>query len=162
MGLTSRRKRPIDRRSRPLPHRDARLFVIATEGEETEKQYFSMFGNKRCQVKVIPSEDGRSAPHHILKQLKEYKREYQIGSGDELWLMVDVDRWRPGRLAEVAAEAGRSSFELAVSNPCFEVWLYLHHVETAIQRARALDDNPTERWPSRTGTHVYRVVEKVK
>lgn len=43
MALTTRRKRPLDRRTRPEPHRDARLFVIATEGEKTEKQYFSMF-----------------------------------------------------------------------------------------------------------------------
>ena len=38
MALTSRRKRPIDRQSKPAPHRDARLFIIATEGRKTEKQ----------------------------------------------------------------------------------------------------------------------------
>ena len=73
MALTSRRKRPIDRRSKPVPHWDARLFIIATEGKKTEKQYFSMFGNKRCQVKVIPNEDNKSAPAHILKQLKNFE-----------------------------------------------------------------------------------------
>ncbi len=92
MALTSRKKCPIDRQSKPAPHRDARLFIIATEGRKTEKQYFS-FGNKRCQVRVIPNEDNKSAPAHILQQLKNFKREFQLKADYELWLMVDVDRW---------------------------------------------------------------------
>jgi len=199
MTLTSRRKRPIDRRSKPAPNRDARLFIIATEGRKTEKQYFSMFGNRRCQVKVITNEDNKSAPAYILEQLKNFKKEYQLKEDDELWLMVDVDRWGDKNLADVASKAGQRKFQLAVSNPCFEVWLYLHHdgldhhpinaremkqklkdilggynssnlnptkfaehIEDAITRAKALDTNKEERWPSRTGTHVYKVVEKVK
>lgn len=199
MTLTSRRKRPIDRRTKPAPDRDARLFIIATEGRKTEKQYFSMFGNRRCQVKVITNEDNKSAPAHILKQLKDFKKEYQLKEDDELWLMIDVDRWGDKNLASVVSQAGQIKFQLAVSNPCFEVWLYLHHgdldhqpltakemkqklkellgeynssnldptkfaehIENAIARAKSLDANPEERWPSQTGTHVYKVVEKVK
>ena len=127
MALTSRRKRPIDRRSRPLPHRDARLFIIAAEGKKTEKQYFSMFGNRRCQVHVITNEENKSAPAYILEQLQGFKKEFQLKEDDELWLMVDVDRWGSKQLAAVAARAGQRKFHLAVSNPCFEVWLYLHH-----------------------------------
>jgi hypothetical protein len=199
MALTSRKKRPIDRRSKPALHRDARLFIIATEGRKTEKQYFSMFGNKRCQVKVVPNEDNKSAPVYILQQLRAFKKEFQLKADDELWLMIDVDRWGNKQLASVSAQAGRNKFQLAVSNPCFEVWLYLHHdvldhqptkakemkqklrgllggydssrldlskfsenIDDAIVRAKTLDTNPDERWPSRTGTHVYKVVEKVK
>ena len=121
MALTSRKKRPIDRQSKPAPHRDARLFIIATEGRKTEKQYFSMFGNKRCQVRVIPNEDNKSAPAHILKQLKNFKKEFQLNADDELWLMVDVDRWGDKNLASVSAQAGHNKFQPAVSNPCFEV-----------------------------------------
>lgn len=199
MALTSRRKRPIDRRSKPTPNCDARLFIIATEGRKTEKQYFSMFGNRRCQVKVITNEDNKSAPAHILEQLKRFKKEFQLKEDDELWLMVDVDRWGDKNLADVTSKAEQRKFQLAVSNPCFEVWLYLHHgdldhqpikakdmkqklkkllggynssnldpikfekhIENAITKAKALDTNPEERWPSKTGTHVYKVVEKVK
>ena len=199
MALTSRKKRPIDRQSKPAPHRDARLFIIATEGRKTEKQYFSMFGNNRCQVRVIPNEDNKSAPTYILQQLKDFKREFQLKADDELWLMVDVDRWGDKNLASVSAQAGHNKFQLAVSNPCFEVWLYLHHndldhqpikakemkqklrdllgghnssrlepgkfsgkIDDAISRAKALHTNKDERWPSRTGTYVYKVVEKVK
>lgn len=199
MALTSRKKRPIDRRSKPVPHRDARLFIIATEGSKTEKQYFSMFGNRKCQVHIIPNEENRSAPAYILEQLKEFKKEHQLKGDDELWLMIDVDRWGDKQLSSVAAQAGHNKFELAVSNPCFETWLYLHcddldhepiradamkqklrdllgaynssnldleqfaeNIENAISRAKALDTNEEERWPSRTGSHVYKVVEKIK
>ncbi|MDH3349393.1 MAG: RloB family protein [Desulfobulbaceae bacterium] len=199
MALTSRKKRPIDRQSKPVPHRDARLFIIATEGSKTEKQYFSMFGNKRCQVRVITNEDNKSAPAYILKQLKKFKNDYQLKGDDELWLMVDVDRWGNKHLASVASQAEHSKFKLAVSNPCFEVWLYLHydnlkeqvitagdmkkklqiildgynsskldtskfveHIDEAIIRAKKLDVNQDERWPSSIGTHVYKIVEKVK
>ncbi|MCK5689669.1 RloB domain-containing protein [Myxococcota bacterium] len=196
--MTSRKKRPIDRRSKPLPHRDARLFVIATEGRKTEKQYFSKFGNRHYQVRVIPNKDDKSAPAHVLQRLRDFKKEFQLKGYDELWLVIDVDRWGDKNLADVATQAVRNSFELAVSNPCFETWLYLHsgeleqehitsgemkdklakllggyssskldlakfdNVDKAIDRAKALDNTPNERWPTRTGTHVYKLVEKLQ
>ena len=81
MSLTTRRKRPLDRRTRPEPHRDARLFVIATEGEKTEKQYFSLFRNRRCQVKIITSKEGRSAPKYIFEQLKKIQERVSTQRG---------------------------------------------------------------------------------
>jgi len=42
--LRYRKKRPIEREVGVL--RDARLIIIATEGEKTEKQYFSIFRPK--------------------------------------------------------------------------------------------------------------------
>lgn len=34
-------------------------------------------------------------------------------------------------------------------------------VERAIARARALDVDPSQRWPQRPGSHVYRLVERL-
>lgn len=105
--------------------------VIATEGQETEKQYFEIFKNPitvnpRIWVKVIPSEGGRSSPEHILENLDKIKEEYTIGKRDELWLMVDVDRWGAKKLSTITKEAKKKGYGLAISNPCFECWLYLH------------------------------------
>ncbi len=127
MTLTSRRSRPLDR---TIPHlRDTRLIIIATEGERTEKQYFDIFARKstRVQIKVLETEDGESAPKHVLRRLKQYRADYQLGKSDELWLVIDKDRWPDEQLSQIAAESNRSHFGLAVSRPCFEVWLYLHH-----------------------------------
>lgn len=124
MGITSRKKRPLDRGK--VDYRDANIFVIATEGSVTEKQYFDIFHNSRIQILVLPAEEHKSAPEYVLKRLRGYKKDYQLGSGDELWLIVDVDSWKDKKLAAVAKECKTCKFEMGVSNPCFELWLYLH------------------------------------
>ena len=124
MGLTGRKPRPLNRTISHL--RDTKLIIIATEGHKTEKQYFKIFGNHKVQVVVIPSHDNRSAPEYILARLNGYTEEYQIGKNDELWLMVDTDRWGDKKLSEICQEAVKKNYFLGISNPCFEVWLYLH------------------------------------
>ena len=76
-------------------HRDASLFIIACEGEKTEAQYlsFSFLRNSRVKLMIIPSESGKSAPEHILSNLKTGISGIDIKNTDQLWLVVDVDRW---------------------------------------------------------------------
>lgn len=125
MPLTSRRRRPLDRSLEP--ERDARLVIIAAEGRATERQYFAMFHSTRVQVKALHTEeDDRSAPEYVLERLRRFHAEYELGEGDSLWLMVDVDRWGSKKLAEVTGEATTVGFGLALSNPCFETWLLFH------------------------------------
>lgn len=126
MGLTSRQSRPLDR-STTL--RDARLVVIATEGEKTEKIYFSIFGSTKVKVQTIPCEDGKSSPEHTLARLEVFRRKYELDSDDELWLAIDKDRWTNKALAEVARRSKAAGFGLALSNPCFEIWLLLHYLD---------------------------------
>ncbi|MBM9578897.1 RloB domain-containing protein [Leptospira sp. 201903070] len=127
MALTSRKKRPLKREMLPL--RDASLIIIACEGQKTEKQYFNseIFHSSRLQVIVLETKDGNSAPKHILERLRKYKDSYKLEANDQLWLMIDVDRWPNEQISEVCGEALKiKNTSLAVSNPCFEVWLYLH------------------------------------
>jgi uncharacterized protein YqgV (UPF0045/DUF77 family) len=112
MALTQRKKRPIDRSSKVLG--DTRLLIIATEGRITEKQYFAQFRNRRVQVKVIPTgEDNKSSPEYVLERLKHFRQEYALEANDELWLMIDVDRWKDKKLSLVTKEAKKSGFKLA-------------------------------------------------
>lgn len=130
MGLTSRKRRPLNR---AIPYlRDTKLVIIASEGERTEKQYFEdIFGSRspRVQVKVLETQAGTSAPKHVLSRLKNYVREIPLFEDDELWLVIDKDRWPNEQLHKVAQECWRCSFGLAVSCPCFEVWLFLHFTD---------------------------------
>ncbi len=129
MARTTRRPRPLDR---AIPHqRDTRLVVIATEGQYVEPQYFELFRriSSRVQVKILETADRNSAPAHVLARLKKFRRDNDLRSDDQLWLVVDKDRWTDAHLDQVAAEAHRLRFGLAVSRPCFEVWLYLHHAD---------------------------------
>jgi hypothetical protein len=123
MGKINRTKL-LDRQSN---QRDAKLFIIATEGRVTEKQYFEMFHSTRIKIEVLTTgDDGKSAPEFVLKRLDEFNERYDLGEDDMLWLVFDVDRWGVKKLSVVCREAIQKGYFLAISNPCFEVWLYLH------------------------------------
>jgi hypothetical protein len=122
--MSGRIKRPLDR---AINVRDASLFVIATEGAKTEPAYFEAFRSPRVHVEILPTtEDNRSAPKHVVERLRAFERKFQLGKGDELWAVVDYDRWGEAQLSEIAAQAAGGAFGLAVSRPCFEFWLWLH------------------------------------
>jgi RloB-like protein len=107
--------------------RDARLFVIATEGKKTEKQYFAMFNSSRIKVEILATgDDGKSAPQYVLERLNEFREQYSLDEEDLLWFVADVDRWPKENLSAVCREAKQKNYGLAISNPCFEVWLCLH------------------------------------
>jgi hypothetical protein len=119
-----KRTRLMDRKENV---RDASLFVVATEGQETERQYFEGFRSPRLHVEVLPTGlDGASSPDRVLERLAEFRDRYDLAGDDQLWLVVDVDRWGDRKLSEVCGSARSRGFETAVSNPCFELWLYLH------------------------------------
>ena len=208
-------------RERREAFRDARLIVIASEGKDTERIYFTAlakeYTNPRVHVHILErseNEQNNSSPEHVLKQLNDYKSQYELEADDELWLVVDRDQWEDKMLSRVATECALEvSMHMALSNPCFELWLLLHledaasltpeehtlwmenrrksknadpylkvrlrqktgtyhessydaltliaHIEDAIERARALDNTPTDRWPQTLGTRVYLLAESV-
>ena len=208
-------------RERREAYRDARLIVIASEGKDTELIYFNALANEytnpRVHVHILErsvDEQNNSSPEHVLKQLNDYKSQYELETDDELWLVVDKDHWTEAMLSRVATECSQEvAMYMALSNPCFELWLLLHledvasltpeermlwmknrrksknadpylkvrlrqkmgsyhessydalslivHVEDALERARALDKNPNDRWPQTLGTRVYLLAESV-
>lgn len=208
-------------RERREAFRDARLIVIASEGKDTERIYFKAlakeYTNLRVHVHILErseNEQNNSSPEHVLQQLNDYKSKYDLKADDELWLVVDKDRWTEAMLSHVATECSQEvAMHMALSNPCFELWLLLHmedaaslspeeqeqwmknrrrsknadpylkvrlrqkmgsyhessydaltliaHIEDAIERARALDKNPTDRWSQTLGTRVYLLAKSV-
>ncbi len=107
-----------------------KFFIIATEGERTEEIYFDALKPPRdaaVQTHVPPTNKGKSNPKKVLARLKSYDREAGSGERDELWLVVDRDSWTEADLNEVSkAVASLPKYHLALSNPCFELWLVLH------------------------------------
>ena len=208
-------------RERREAFRDARLIVIASEGKDTERIYFKAlakeYTNPRVHVHILErseAEQNNSSPAHVLKQLNDYKEQYALEADDELWLVIDKDRWTEAMLSRVATECTQDEYmHMALSNPCIELWLLLHlvdvaslspeeqkqwleirrnsrrkdpylkmrlrqemgsyheaaydaqmlivHIEEAMERAKALDKNPADRWPQTLGTRVYLLAESV-
>lgn len=141
MAPRTRRTRLIDR---DLQHRDAWLCVIATEGAQTEPAYFNelklrrLINLSRVQLVPLPTPHcGESAgghdgpdPAHVLDRLIKYEEVNRLLDGDQRWLVLDLDHHRAGphrrNLHQVVHEAKRRGYHVAISNPCFEVWLLLH------------------------------------
>ena len=127
-------------RERREAFRDARLIVIASEGKDTERIYFKAlakeYTNPRVHVHILErseDEQNNSSPEHVLKQLNDYKGHYELESDDELWLVVDRDRWTEAMLSRVATECAQDNFmRVALSNPCIELWLLLHLVDATL------------------------------
>lgn len=122
---------PRRRRSfqRPLGVRRYRtLFVIATEGDQTEPQYFGMFNTAETFVHVeCLRSRHESTPAQVLARMKIYIQDKGLKPGDEAWLVVDKDQWSEEQLAELHQwSTAKDSYGLAVSNPKFEYWLLLH------------------------------------
>jgi len=132
----SRTNRKVDYRGEPSPR--GRFIVIATEGRVTEKQYFEFLRYTNVRLVVLPTgEDNCSSPEYVVERLNNYKKKFELRADDELWLVVDVDRWKC--LPAVADEALRKKYKLAISNPCFEVWLLCHR-QIPSQELKSCDD----------------------
>jgi hypothetical protein len=68
-----------------------------------------------------------------MNRLSEFMSEYDFGEGDEFWLVCDTDHWiAPNHiqnLVEVIKLCRQKNVGVALSNPCFELWLLLHFAE---------------------------------
>jgi hypothetical protein len=126
-----RKKRPLDRKANPV--RDASLVVIASEDRYAVRQHFDFFESTRIQFRVLETQDGKSAPEHVLNRIDEYIEEFEFGEDDTFWLVLDCDHWvEPDHiqnLTRVLQECRQKGIQVALSNPCFDLWLLLHFAE---------------------------------
>lgn len=115
-----------------------KLFILSYEGTVSEKKYFEDFRksemfNDSGLIEVIslkrPKDKGAD-PINVKKLLQKAKREYRFKDTDEFWLIIDRDDWESihnhnfdSLIRDCQAE---NNFYLAMSNPCFELWLILH------------------------------------
>ncbi len=111
--------------------KSARLIVIAAEGRQTENIYFEAMKATLCasdvQVEVLHRDTNDSSPENVLNQIIDFKAEYNIEDDDQLWVVVDKDKWTKKMISEVAQYCTQDEhLYFALSNPCFELWLLLH------------------------------------
>ncbi len=124
-----RRARRVARR--PATRSPAIRIVVATEGELTEPEYIKAFsrihGNKSVQVVLAPvGGDPRAVVERAIRELEKSKRD-RLAANDSIWAMFDRDN-HP-RFDEARDLARNKGIQLAISNPCFELWGILHYQE---------------------------------
>ncbi|MCB0522316.1 MAG: RloB domain-containing protein [Lewinellaceae bacterium] len=120
-------------------HRDARCFFIIAEGER-EEDYFLWFEqkSKRIRVEIIEREGKASAPKHMLGRLQKFLPENAVQPGDQIWFVLDVDRWERESIEELRSLCtDYPGWATAISNPCFEVWLLFHFNDKISGKATA-------------------------
>lgn len=111
-----------------------KIIVLAFEGNETERIYFEelksseKFDRDLIYLHLLkrPKSDTNSAPIHVFNKLKkEAKDEYNFNKEDELWMIIDRDKWQNiPEIIQLCKKQG--NMFVAGSNPCFELWLLLH------------------------------------
>lgn len=115
-----------------------KLYVLSYEGMVSEKKYFEDFrksdifnNNGLIETISLKRPKGRGTdPINVKRLLKEAKQEYRFKNTDEFWVIIDRDQWESmhnhnfdNLVEDCKAE---HNFYLAMSNPCFEIWLILH------------------------------------
>ncbi len=125
-----------------------RKIFIAFEGQDTEPTYFKnithiLMNESKSIVDIIPLDrdelDGKSHPKHVRDGMIEYytKNKKMIDDRDSLWIVIDIDKHFGNKLKDKKInyldflESLKTSIKkeifAAVSMPCFELWLILHH-----------------------------------
>lgn len=130
---------------REAPSREAKSIYIFCEGKEREFDYFNYFREMDSRInieiyKLHPHEDNSPtgllsiAEKCIVKTPENPNPKYNFIEGDEVWIVLDVDKdkdaTRAPKIEIVKAKCEKTTqWHLAQSNPCFEVWLYYHFHE---------------------------------
>ena len=142
--------------SKREPTRDAHKIYIVCEGKDTEPNYFAFFEGLSSNLKVIripptvgtvkgtdPLKLMERAEQMLMSEDREYTVEYK--HGDTVWFVIDTDTWeKEGKIAPLRDFCSRQNakipqqfneikaydaWNVAQSNPCFEIWLYYHFYE---------------------------------
>ena len=116
-------KRTVDTRSPET------FIVIAVEGAIPEPKYFEKIRdelkNGNIKLEILPPLNCDSHPKNRLAELLSKSKNYS--EKDSFYLVCDVDRHN--NLPEVIKQAKqykKYKIQPIISNPCFEVWLYLY------------------------------------
>ena len=135
---------PSSRRPRRLVGQEEtrRVIRVLTEGAITEPQYLTAWArHNRGHVRLDISDRGMT-PKALVDRAKGHVRsnrptKRRAADYDEIWCVFDIDE-HPN-VPQAVGEARQVGVEVAVSNPCFELWLVLHaDAQTAhIDRRRA-------------------------
>lgn len=145
------RKRRSFARDRRVKRPYKRRFIVATEGFVTEPTYFNCIRSlsDKCAIKVVRSQT-KSDPLNLLKRIAKAISEEGLEVGDQAWIVCDRDSWKVDHIQRLVNWSDKSDQHgLALSNPCFELWLLFHFEDSpAVGSASTLRKNLRNYLPS--------------
>ena len=106
-------------------------YLIVTNGKVTEKEYFEKLVDLYGRVVIDKGAAGRD-PKTLVERAADLKakedreaRKERFDSWESVWAVTDVDGFSMFAAQQLARQ---EAVGLAVSNPCFEVWLIDHMI----------------------------------
>lgn len=126
------------------------IIVIVCEGKDTEVNYFKNFNSRytRVDIKVAgKNSTGKNKakatdPYNLIKLAISQNKNYDIveSDGDRIWCVFDVDinynnnNSIQSKIKEIEEAKKlinkKENVNVAISNPCFELWYLLHYEYT--------------------------------
>lgn len=154
------RSRPQKSARGPARRSVKRRFLIVSEGEVTEPEYLRGFNahHRAALIEIVCDIRGvgrgpmpvvrraielRDQAHNKARQIGDTFEEY-----DDVWCVVDVDSHAD--ISDARQAAKDNGLRLAISNPCFELWLLLHLIDDApgSLQSREASKRLKKHWPT--------------
>lgn len=137
MSMAHRTRKP----ARPQPFLEPRKRILVVSEGLTEKEYIDGYVQHR-RLELVSSVEVKiqgqaGVPMTVVRKAKELKTESLNRARNEqdenlkfdsVWVVFDVDDHPRVNDAKIMAQSNR--INCAVSNPCIELWLYLHFGES--------------------------------
>jgi hypothetical protein len=104
-----------------------KVIVIVCEGQETEPNYFEALRQKyRLRTLNVRVVSGKGAPISVVNRAVDEKKKID-DPADEVWCVFDTENPNENPSLKTAIEkAKKAKLNLAVSNPAFEYWYFIH------------------------------------
>ncbi|MXW62023.1 MAG: RloB domain-containing protein [Acidimicrobiaceae bacterium] len=128
-GRSPRKDKPLGRSSGHLTPK--RTFLVFCEGKRTEPDYLKALKRESAVRDIaaveIKVDDIQGVPLTLVGAAVEARALAQNSEVDEVWCLFDVE-WPNNHpdLEQARNLAGDKNVHVAISNPCFELWLALH------------------------------------
>jgi hypothetical protein len=132
------------RRGTPCFPASGKTFLIVTEGEKTEPNYFIALRNHLQiaadddQILHPEGTDPLTLTREAIQLRDDRRKEARKGFAiayDEVWVVVDLEKPHDERRKLAAAAMALKEavgIKFALSDPCFEDWLLLHEEYTTV------------------------------
>lgn len=114
---------------RTVKAKPKRVILIAYE-EKTEKEYFKNFDDGKKDYRIVFANDNHTDPINLIEVLKTKMERMEINhlNNDKVYCIFDTDTdiKKDKEIKKAYSLAQKYGIEIITSNPCIELWFYLH------------------------------------
>lgn len=121
------RIKEIERKASGRRKRNPVVYLIC-EGSETEIRYFKKFRSRECNIDIVPIPSQYKSADKLVQKARATigYSPYYPDEGDIIWCVFDRDDNTNAMLSKAKQVAIKEGYQIAFSNPSFEVWFLLH------------------------------------